>query len=226
MRFSILVVGNEILAGDITETNSNHIARRIREMGHRVERIVVVPDRVEDIAEELRRLMRYDFVFVTGGLGPTHDDVTAEGVAKALGKKLEKNHEAEKQILRWTDNREVLEKVSMLPEGSEVIRNDVGVAPAFVVENVAVMPGVPKEMKDTFERIVARFISESYHEEEIKIHGLEENIIPQLREVVERFPDVEVGSYPKLGHVVVKFKGEDERRVKEARSYFEGLLRA
>jgi len=225
MRFSILVVGNEILAGDIDETNSNYIARRIREMGHRVERIIVVPDRIDDIAEELRRLTRYDFVFVTGGLGPTHDDVTAEGVAEALGRKLVRNLEAEKQILRWTDNREVLEKVSKLPEGSEVIRNDAGVAPAFVVENVAVMPGVPREMRDTFERIVSRFISKSYHEEELRIQGLEENIISQLKEVVKKYPDVEVGSYPKSGHVVVKFKGEDEKRVKEAKSYFEGLLR-
>ncbi len=225
MRFAVLVVGNEILSGEISETNAAYISKKVTTMGHRVERVVVVPDRIEDIAVELKRLIRYDFVFVTGGLGATHDDVTAEGVALALGKKLVHSEEAERMVRRWTDNQEVVDKIAKVPEGSEVIENNAGVAPAFVVENVAAMPGVPAEMRDTFEKIVRRFAEEDYHADYLRVDGLEENIVNHLRMVVDRFPDVEIGSYPKPGYVLVKFSGRDASRVEEAKRYFERLLK-
>ncbi len=224
MKFAILVVGNEILSGEINETNAAYMSRRVTSMGHRVSRIVVVPDIVDEIAEELRRLMKYDFVFVTGGLGPTHDDVTAEAIAKATGRKLVFSEEAGKIVQRWTDSKEVVEKIATIPEGSEVIENNAGVAPAFVVENVAVMPGVPAEMRDTFEKIVRRFAEEDYHVDYLRVDGLEENIVGYLNKVVERFPDIEIGSYPKPGYVLVKFSGRDASRVEDAKKYFERLL--
>ena len=224
MKFAILVVGNEILSGEVSESNANYMAKRITMMGHRVERIVVVPDRVEDIAEELKRLLKYDFVFVSGGLGATHDDVTAEGIAEALGKKLVHNDVVERHVRKWTDKREVINKISRIPAGAEVVENSVGVAPAFVVDRVAALPGVPREMKDTFEKIVRRFSKEDYHVDYLRIDGYEENIVNQLHKVVERFPDVEIGSYPKPGYVLVKFSGRDMKRVDEAKRYLESLL--
>ena len=225
MRFGILVVGNEILSGEIHESNATYISKRITAMGHKVERIIVVPDRVEDISLEIRRLTEYDFVFVTGGLGATHDDVTAEGIALALGKELVYNEEAGKMVRKWTDNEEVIKKIATLPEGAEIIQNNVGVAPAFVVENVAAMPGVPAEMKDTFEKIIKRFAEEDYHVEYLRVNGLEENIVEHLKKVVERFADVEIGSYPKPGYVLVKFSGKNYSRVDEAKKYFERLVK-
>ncbi|AKG91172.1 molybdenum cofactor synthesis domain [Geoglobus ahangari] len=224
MRFAILVVGNEILSGEVSESNANYMAKKLTMLGHKVERIVVVPDRVEDIAEELRRLLRYDFVFVSGGLGATHDDVTAEGIAEALGKKLVHNDTVERYVRKWTDKREVINKISKIPAGAEVVENSVGVAPAFVVDKVAALPGVPNEMKDTFEKIVRRFSKEDYHVDYLRIEGYEENIVNQLHRVVEKFPDVEIGSYPKPGYVLVKFSGRDMKRVEEAKRYLESLL--
>ncbi len=219
MRFAIVSVGNELLRGDIANDNAKFMAARLSSMGHRVERIVVVPDRVEDIVEEIRRLMRFDFIFVTGGLGATHDDVTAEAIAIALNRNLVLDEKAVEQVKRWTDKREVVEKVARIPEGSEVIPNDVGVAPAFVVGKVAALPGVPAEMRDTFEKIVKRFEKLEYWEEEVIVEGKEEDLLEKLNEVVESFPDVEIGSYPKPGHVVIKFRGKKER-VLEAKKKF------
>ncbi len=224
MKFGVLVVGNEILSGDVTEFNANYIAKRLTTLGHKVERIVVVPDRVEDIVEELNRLRKYDFVFVSGGLGATHDDVTAEAIAKALNKKLIRSEDAERQVRRWTDKRDVIEKISKVPKGAEIVENSVGVAPAFVVSNVAALPGVPMEMKDTFEKIVRRFAKEEYHVEYLKIEGYEGDIIEQLRKVVNKYTDVEIGSYPKTNYVLIKFSGRDAKKVEEAKKYFESLL--
>jgi len=224
MNFGILVVGNEILSGDINETNATYISKKMTAMGHKVKRIVVVPDSVDEIAEELRRLMKYDFVFVTGGLGATHDDVTAEAIAKATSRRMIYSEEAGRMVRRWTDNKEIVEKIATIPEGAEVIENNAGVAPAFVVDNVAVVPGVPAEMKDTFEKIVRRFSKEDYHVDYLRVDDLEEKIVTRLKKVVEKFPDVEIGSYPKPGYVLVKFSGKDSSRVEDAKRYFERLL--
>ena len=219
MKFAIISVGNELLRGDIANDNAKYIAERLSSMGHGVERIVVVPDRVEDIVEEIRRLLKYDFIFITGGLGATHDDVTAEAVARALNRSLVLDGKAVEQVRRWTDKKEVIKKVASVPEGSEIIFNDAGVAPAFVVGKVAALPGVPEEMRDTFEKIVERFEKLEVHEEEIRVEGKEEEILEKLNEVVRKFPDVEIGSYPKRGYVVLKFRGE-KRRVVEAKREF------
>lgn len=220
VRFGILVVGNEILSGDVTELNANYISKRLTEMGHKIERIVVDPDRIE----ELNRLRRYDFVFVTGGLGATHDDVTAEAIAKALKRELVHSEEAEKQVRKCVNKREVVEKISKVPKGAIVVENDVGVAPAFIVENVAALPGVPEEMRDTFEKIVKRFSKEEYHVEYLQVNKFESNFIEQLNRVVEKFPDIEIGSYPKTKYVLVKFAGRDPKRVEEVKKYLKSLL--
>ncbi len=225
MDFIIISVGNEILSGDITNTNAAYMAKKLTRMGHRVVRIVTVPDDVDVIAEEVARASKMaDFVLVTGGLGATHDDVTAEGVAKAFGRKLVINRDVYEWLNKLSDNEEAVRKISSVPEGSEIVWNDVGAAPAFIIENVAVMPGVPAEMENTFEKILGRFGRRGYHEEVLKIEGFEVRIVDELNRVVDEFPDVQIGSYPKPGYVLVKFSGRDEERVKEARKRLEELL--
>ena len=226
MDFIIVSVGNELLSGDIANSNAAYMAKKLVHMGHRVKRIIVVPDDVSEIAEEVSKASeKADFVLVTGGLGATHDDVTAEGIAKAFGLKLELNEVAASMLRRITKNEEAIWKVASLPEGAEVIPNDKGAAPAFIVKNVAVMPGVPVEMEDTFEKILKKFSREKYYEESLKIKGFEERILKQLNEVVEEFEDVEIGSYPKPGYVIIKFSGKDYERVREAKKKLEGLLK-
>jgi molybdenum cofactor synthesis domain-containing protein len=226
MDFIIISVGNEILSGDIANSNATFMARKLVQMGHRVKRIITVPDSVEDISEEvLKAKERADFVLVTGGLGATHDDVTAEGVAKALGVELELNEEAVRLLRRLTTNEEAIKKVASLPKGAEVIPNDKGAAPAFIIENIAVMPGVPVEMEDTFEKIISKFSKDSYYEETLRIDGYEEKILKELNTVVDEFRDVNIGSYPKPGYVIIKFSGKDAERVKKAKRRLLELLK-
>ncbi len=229
MEFIIVSVGNEILSGDISNTNATYMARRLTQKGHRVIRIITVPDIIDDIAEEVDRARRKaDFVLVTGGLGATHDDVTTEGIAKAVNRRLVLYEDVfEKLRQKYPNaNQEALKKVCTFPEGSEVIDNDVGVAPGYVIENIAVMPGVPAEMEDVFEKILPRFGEKEYYETTLKVEGYEEKILNQLNKVVDEFGDVQIGSYPKPGYVIIKFSGKDKERVEEAKRRLEELLKS
>jgi len=226
MDFIIISVGNELLSGDITNTNATYMAKRLTQSGHKVIRIITVPDIVDDIAEEVARArQKADFVLVTGGLGVTHDDVTAEGVAKALGKKLVLNEEALSLLKTKMSNEEAMKKVATLPEGSEVIENNVGAAPGIVVGNVAVMPGVPAEMEDIFEKLLVRFGVNEYFEDRVKVDGFEDKILAKLNKVFEEFSDVKIGSYPKKDHVIIKFSGRDGKRVEDAKKRLMELIK-
>ncbi|MEM2119890.1 MAG: molybdopterin-binding protein [Archaeoglobaceae archaeon] len=226
MKFVIISVGNELLNGDTVNTNATYMAKRLVEKGHEVKRIVVVPDVVSEIAEEVERASRlYDFVLVTGGLGATHDDVTNEAIAKALKKELVVNEKVYEYLRKFSDNEFAIRKISSIPEGSELIWNDVGAAPAYIVENIAVMPGVPAEMENTFAKILEKFEKLSYFEEQVRIDGYEVAILNELNTVVSEFQDVQIGSYPKIGYVIVKFSGKDKERVKKAVERFRELLK-
>ncbi len=220
-KFSIMSVGNEILAGDIDNTNATYLAKKLTMSGHDVLRIVVVPDDVDDIASELRRLRKIsEFVIVTGGLGVTHDDVTAEGVAKALGKKLVLNKDAVKTMEGRVSSRKAIEKMATLPEGARVIKNDVGAAPGFIIENVLVMPGVPEEMKDIFSKVEKEFGCLPYYEERVRVESFEDKIADILKELSEKYKEISIGSYPKKGYVKVKFNGHDKNLVSKAKEEF------
>jgi molybdenum cofactor synthesis domain-containing protein len=225
MRIAIISVGNELLKGDTVNTNASYIAKKLTEIGHEVRRIIVIPDNVGEIADEVRKASQlYDFVIVTGGLGATHDDVTNEGIAKALERKLCVNEEVYEYLKGISDNESAVRKISSVPEGAEIVWNDVGAAPAYIVENIAVMPGVPEEMRNTFEKILKRFERLEYFQEEVRVDGYEVQILEELNKVVEEFPDVEIGSYPKLGYVIVRFSGKNKVRVKKAVERFRELL--
>lgn len=225
MNFIIISVGNEILSGDIVNTNAAYMAKKLSQKGHKISRIIVVPDVVDEISEEVRNASKKaDFVLVTGGLGATHDDVTAEGVAKALNRKLVLNEEVAEMIRKLSSNEEAIKKVASLPEGCEIIENDVGVAPGFVVENVAVMPGVPAEMENVFGKLIERFGEKDYFEDTLKVEGYEEKILNKLNSVVNEFKDVQIGSYPKTGYVIIKFSGRSKEEVEKAKKKLVKLL--
>ncbi|AGK60783.1 competence/damage-inducible protein cinA [Archaeoglobus sulfaticallidus PM70-1] len=226
MDFIIISVGNELLSGDTANSNSVYMAKKLVQMGHRVKRIIVIPDDVDEIAEEVRKASeKADFVLVTGGLGATHDDVTAEGIAKAFNVELVVDEKTANRLRRFSRNEEAIRKVASVPKGSEIIPNDRGAAPAFIFRNVAVMPGVPAEMEDTFNKIIKRFSEEEYYEDTLKVNGYESQILKELNKVVEEFKDVSIGSYPKPGYVVIKFSGRNKGRVEEAKKRLEELLK-
>ncbi len=226
MKVAIISVGNELLKGNTVNTNASYMAKRLTKMGHEVKRIIVIPDSVEEIAEEIAKASRlYDFLFVTGGLGATHDDVTSEGVAKALRRGLKVCKEVYEYLRSRSGNEMAIRKISSVPEGAEIVWNDVGAAPAYILENIAVMPGVPEEMKNTFEKILKKFEKLEYFEDQVRVDGYESRILGELNTVVGEFPDVEIGSYPKYGHVIVRFSGRNRERVRAAVERFRELLK-
>ena len=226
MDFIIISVGNEILSGDIVNTNSAYIAKKLTQSGHRVLKMVTIPDEVEVIAEEVANASKNaEFVLVTGGLGVTHDDVTTEGIAKATKRELVINKDVYSFLKTRMKSEEAMKKMATLPEGSEAINNLVGAAPGFIVNNIAVMPGVPAEMEYIMEKLLERYGSADYFEERVMVEGFEDRIVKKLNSVVEGFKDVNIGSYPKSGHIIIKFSGKDKERVKKARKKFQSLIR-
>ncbi|MCE4627927.1 MAG: nicotinamide mononucleotide deamidase-related protein [Desulfurococcales archaeon] len=211
----ILTVGNEILIGRIVNTNASWLAEKLTFMGFRVERIIVVPDSVEDIAEELERAIgRARVVITTGGLGPTYDDRTLEGVARAVRRRLVLNEEAKRMVEEFYSRKglpltEDRLKMAMLPEGAEPLPNPVGAAPGSWLEHnntiIVSLPGVPAEMKEMFSHYVEPRLAriaprKAVHECGIRVLGVpESSIAPYLRRLARRYPHAYIKSHPK-GH--------------------------
>lgn len=196
---TILSVGNELLSGDVVDTNSAWLAKKLSAQGVLVEKMMVVGDDVEAISAALKS-SNSEFVFVMGGLGPTHDDITRYGVAKGVGKALERNETAASVLTAMYGLNDSLLRMADFPIGSEVISNQVGAAPGFRVDNVIVLPGVPEEMKAMFEAIASSFRVENAirAEEWVLTDKPEDEILDALNEAVKIFTDVNIGSYPYL----------------------------
>ncbi|WP_380679797.1 competence/damage-inducible protein A [Salinigranum sp. GCM10025319] len=217
MRVAVVTVGDELLAGDTVNTNATWLCEQLTERGVRVERVTTVPDRVADIARVVNEYRaEYDAVVVTGGLGPTHDDVTMEAVAAAFGRSVEQSEEA----LAWLTTHggyhagDLVEGTTHLPAGARMLPNREGVAPGAVVESVYVLPGVPGEMKTMFDEVAEEFAGERTYTEAVETPDPESSLIPVMEEVQERFA-VTVGSYPG-NSVRLKLLGADEGEVESA----------
>jgi len=208
MDVALVTVGDELLSGDTVNTNAAWLGRRIAERGVDVERIVVIPDRVADIARVVNEYRaEYDAVVVTGGLGPTHDDVTMEGVAAAFGVDVI-DHEGARDWLADDGYAadDLAEGTTHLPRTAEVLRNPEGVAPGCVIGSVYVLPGVPDEMEGMWGEVAEDFGGEPRHRVTLEAAEPESALVDRLREVQERFA-VTVGSYPD-GVVRLRIQGE------------------
>ncbi|NHN59040.1 MULTISPECIES: molybdopterin-binding protein [Halorussus] len=217
MDVALVSVGDELLAGDTVNTNAAWLGERLTERGASVERVVVVPDRVADIARVVNELRaEYDAVVVTGGLGPTHDDLTMEAVAAAVGVPVEEHDEAVAWIADHTDYRraDLVEGTTHLPKGARMLPNREGVAPGCVVENIYVLPGVPAEMEAMFEGIADEFSGEYRHVRTVEADEPESALVERFATLREEF-DVTVGSYPG-DHVRVKLRSTDEEELERA----------
>jgi molybdenum cofactor synthesis domain-containing protein len=196
-----LVIGNELLSGKVAESNLVELARTLRAVGVELARAAIVPDKIATISSEVRQLSdRYDVVFTSGGVGPTHDDVTIEAVAAAFGVEA-RRHPTMEALLRTAYGERCDEshlRMALVPDGAELATTSDVLWPTVVMRNVWVLPGVPEifRMKLGVVRTWIRgpnpFVSRSVftlmEEAELK---------PLLDQVVERYPSVEVGSYPK-----------------------------
>ena len=221
MRVALVSVGDELLSGETVNTNAAWLGSELSDRGVSVERTTVVPDRTPDIARVVNEYhAEYDAVVVTGGLGPTHDDLTIEGVAAAFGRDVVESEEA----LAWLEEHggytrdDLTADTGQIPEGARVLPNHEGVAPGCVVLNCYVLPGVPAEMKRMFEEVADEFVVGTRHVEVVETTEPESALLDRLEAVRERFP-VKVGSYPGDG-VRVRFSGSDDDPVTEAAEWF------
>lgn len=220
MNVALVSVGDELLSGDTVNTNAAWLAERLDERGVDVERVTVVPDRVADIARVVNEYAaEYDAVIATGGIGPTHDDKTLEGVAAAVGRSLEPNE----TVLEWLTGEggysrsDLTDGTADLPADARPLHNTAGVAPGCIVENVYVFPGVPREMRAMFESVESSFNGEKRYSGSVVVDEPESALIDRFQELQERF-DVKVGSYP--GEKVrVKIKSTDESELEAALSW-------
>ncbi|MCU4925244.1 molybdopterin-binding protein [Halobacteria archaeon AArc-dxtr1] len=198
MDAAVVTVGDELLAGRTANTNATWLCERLTDHGTRVGRVTTVPDRVADIARVVNEYRAaYDAVVVTGGLGPTHDDVTMAGVAAALGCDLA---ESEAVISRLTETGgyergDLADGTAEIPEGARPLHNDVGVAPGAVLEGVYVFPGVPAEMRAMFDSVADEFTGRTRHQRTVVVDEPESALVDRIETVRDRF-DVSVGSYP------------------------------
>jgi molybdenum cofactor synthesis domain-containing protein len=219
---ALLVIGNEILSGRTQDVNVQYIATGLNSVGVRLKEVRVVADDEAAIIEAVNALRaRYAYVFTTGGIGPTHDDITADCIAKAFGVKLLRDPRAVEQLskqIRPENLNEARLRMANIPEGADLIDNPVSHAPGFHIGNVYVMAGVPRIMQAMFDGVKptlkggARVLAAS-----VIIHAPEGSVATPLAEIQAGAPDTEIGSYPfardgRFGTVIVT-RGTDKARV-------------
>jgi len=196
---ALLILGDEILSGEVPDENAAYLSRRLWEAGVTVGRIAFLPDARQAIAEEVRAMApRFTHVFVTGGIGPTHDDRTRAAVAEGLAQRLALHPEAEAFLRRGYGEALTPAEVAMgeLPEGAALLRGSQDRAFGFRVENVYVFPGVPFLLRDIFERLLPALQATPYLVRELWTDFKEGLFSRPLEEVQGRFPAVRIGSYP------------------------------
>lgn len=198
---ALIIIGNEILSGRTQDANLTFLAQALNEIGIQIREVRIVPDAEADIVEAVNALRaRFDHVFTTGGIGPTHDDITSASVAKAFGLPFGRHPEAERRLLAYYPPEKVNAarmKMAETPEGAELIDNPVSVAPGFTVENVHVLPGVPSILQAMFAGLKSRLSGGAVvHARTITVVAPEGDMAERLAEIQAAHPTVEIGSYP------------------------------
>jgi molybdenum cofactor synthesis domain-containing protein len=221
----LIIIGNEILSGRTQDANLAYLAKELNELGIRMREVRVIPDDEAVIVETLNELRpRFDYVFTTGGIGPTHDDITSACVAKAFGLGFGRHPEAERRLRAYYPPEKLNDarlKMAETPEGAELIDNPVSVAPGFRVENVYVLPGVPSIMRAMFDGLRPSLRGGApVRSRSITVYCPEGEVAKPLGEIQARHPEVEIGSYPfmrqdRFGTTLV-FRSPDHGRIDEA----------
>lgn len=228
----VLTVGNEIVSGDVENTNASWLARRLAELGLEVLLVAAVRDRVEEIASFLGvEKERAGVVIVTGGLGGTPDDLTREGVAAAFGVGCEDLPDLAQRLRERFGPRGLADyaaRWAQIPQGAVPLENPLGGAPGFVLGNVHVLPGLPAEMRAMFETLAERFQGPPIAAWRRRYSTGEGQIVTVLEEATERHPAVSVGSYPSFldtgPEVEVVLKSADADALGEAAAWLEAAL--
>lgn len=234
---ALCIIGNEILSGRTQDKNLAYIGERLNALGIRLAEVRVVRDDESAIVEAVRALSeRYTYVFTSGGIGPTHDDITTACIAKAFGAAVERNPEAMRRLTAHYANtgiefNEARRKMADIPAGAALIDNPVSAAPGFIIANVHVLPGVPRIMQAMFEGLTGRLTGGA----PVLSHTVgctigEGTVAAGLGEIQARYPDVEIGSYPyfRAGHfgTSLVLRSTDAARLAAATEEVRGLVRS
>jgi molybdenum cofactor synthesis domain-containing protein len=228
---AIVTIGNELVSGDVENSNGRWLAQRLEALGEPVHVIAVVRDELDDIVRVVRDVSEScDHVIVTGGLGGTPDDLTREAIAAAFGvPQVEQREVADRLRARFHRDPEYAARWAQLPDGSRALENPLGGAPGFAITNVYVLPGLPAEMEAMFETLV----------DELRAGGpigswrrtyrtTESRIVTVLEAMGERHPGVLVGSYPSFrpegSEVEVVVKSADPDALAAATAWIEAAL--
>lgn len=203
----ILIIGNEILSGKVTDTNSPYLFHNLRELGVDVRQMSTIPDEVDLIGDIVRDYSsKFDFVFTSGGVGPTHDDVTMEGVARAFSCALEKNN----SIIARIENAQGKPcnssqiKMALIPQGASLLDGGDLWFPVVVLKNVYIFPGIPSLLEKKFTSIQERFRNSPFYLKKVFVDQRESDLASTLHEILEKFPSLLLGSYPKIGEKYFK----------------------
>ncbi|MDC3090214.1 competence/damage-inducible protein A [Candidatus Pelagibacter sp.] len=219
---AILIIGNEILSGRTQDTNTSTLANWLNSIGVKVNEVRIIPDIEKKIIDTLNLLRKTNnYVFTTGGIGPTHDDITAESVAKAFKLKYEIHREAFKLLETYYKAGEFNEgrqKMVWMPENAKLILNPTSGAPGFSVDNVFCLPGVPSILKSMLGGLKNQIVGgEPILSHSISLRTVESEIAENITKIQNENKDVEIGSYPffhagKLG-VSIVLRSEDQSKI-------------
>lgn len=247
----IITIGDEIVEGSRLNSNAHWLAKTLTETGLKIRKITTVGDNPPLISSEIRSSIKKgtELIVTTGGLGPTSDDRTLEALSKALGVKREENEKALRMIeesyskladqnaLKNEGLTQARRKMANIPVTSEPLPNPIGGAPAVLTEKektkILCLPGVPEEMKAILKQNLDNLFSEIPNQKKnhrtLKVSGIEESsLAPIYNEIEEKFPKVEVRSYPSgigaKGKITVKISGENEKNLSKIMKFFLGKI--
>ncbi|MDG2416705.1 MAG: molybdopterin-binding protein [Pelagibacterales bacterium] len=233
MKASLIIIGNEILSGRTQDKNLSYLATWLNEIGIQLSEVRVIRDEEDEIMDTVNFLRKkYDYVFTTGGIGPTHDDITSESIAKAFNVDLETNPQALAILKEYYKDSELTEarlKMTKIPKGAELVENPVSKAPGFKIENVFVMAGIPKIMQGMLEGAKNHLSGgKPVKSESIDVFMAESFIAKELSNMQDKFKDVEIGSYPfvkdgKYGTSLV-MRSSDEVILSECKAEIEHMI--
>lgn len=236
-KASLLIIGNEILSGKTQDKNLNYIARKLADMGIIFAEARVVPDIPSEIifgVNELRK--KYDYVFTTGGIGPTHDDITTENVAAAFGVPVICHSEAKRRLEEYYKNRpdntlnEARLRMADVPEGAELIDNPITSAPGYKIENVFVFAGIPSIMQVMFD-FASQFLEggQPVVSETVSCDLVEGDIAAELTDIQAKYSTIDIGSYPFIHNskyaVSLVSRGFDADAVKQASEAIRDMIK-
>lgn len=219
---AVVIVGNEVLTGKFADENGPYLIGRLRTLGCDLVRLVTIPDEVAVIADEVRLCAaRADHVFTSGGVGPTHDDVTFEGVARAFDVALELRAELIDLVAAFgLPRNDGTERMARVPVGAELLFHEALSYPVVRVRNAYVLPGVPKLFKNKFEAIASRFAGEAVGVARVYTDENEWDLAERLTAIANRWPSVAIGSYPRWGegpfHVILTLESRDRAALASA----------